>query len=56
MMHFDRANLTDAGLTALARPDSGLKALTLLFLHRTRVTEAGIKALQQARPTLTIYR
>ena len=41
-------HVTDAGLIALARPDSGLKALTELDLDGTQVTDAGLIAL--ARP------
>ena len=38
----------DDWVKELARPDTGLKALTMLYLHNTQVTDVGLKEL--ARP------
>jgi hypothetical protein len=48
----ERTEITDAGLAPL----KGLTSLSVLRIGKTQVTDAGIKELQQALPSLTIYR
>ncbi|MBY0260743.1 MAG: hypothetical protein K2Q20_00265 [Phycisphaerales bacterium] len=48
--------MTDAGVAALAAKESGLKALTVLDLRVTQITDAGAAAIEARFPRITITR
>jgi hypothetical protein len=48
--------ITDSGASALAAPDSGLRALTTLHLYRTRITDKGVEAIKARYPGIHIIR